>query len=104
MQKTAYEMRISDWSSDVCSSDLVFKVAFSDDDDNRLTTCGTGHIRYACTKIYICCFASTRPQIKMLPHRFWKMASTFTGLKLQGAIGKFGKVELRSEERRDGEE
>src|SRR3546814_5874191 len=25
-QKTAYEMRISDWSSDVCSSDLVVKV------------------------------------------------------------------------------
>src|SRR3546814_3729794 len=24
-QKTAYEMRISDWSSDVCSSDLVFQ-------------------------------------------------------------------------------
>ena len=23
----------------------VFKVAFSQDDDNRLTTCGTGHIR-----------------------------------------------------------
>src|SRR3546814_9676568 len=23
-QKTAYEMRMSDWSSDVCSSDLVF--------------------------------------------------------------------------------
>src|SRR3546814_3091129 len=23
MQKTAYEMRISDWSSDVCSSDLT---------------------------------------------------------------------------------
>src|SRR3546814_20751774 len=28
-QKTAYEMRISDWSSDVCSSDLLFRlVAF----------------------------------------------------------------------------
>src|SRR3546814_9799056 len=28
-QKTAYEMRISDWSSDVCSSDLlVAKLAF----------------------------------------------------------------------------
>src|SRR3546814_7419983 len=26
-QKTAYEMRISDWSSDVCSSDLVGGVA-----------------------------------------------------------------------------
>src|SRR3546814_10639100 len=26
-QKTAYEMRISDWSSDVCSSDLTIYVA-----------------------------------------------------------------------------
>src|SRR3546814_16801516 len=26
-QKTAYEMRISDWSSDVCSSDLLLKDA-----------------------------------------------------------------------------
>src|SRR3546814_12517097 len=26
-QKTAYEMRISDWSSDVCSSDLMVAVA-----------------------------------------------------------------------------
>src|SRR3546814_7096773 len=25
-QKTAYDMRISDWSSDVCSADLVFEV------------------------------------------------------------------------------
>src|SRR3546814_4364138 len=25
MQKTAYEFRISDWSSDVCSSDLSFR-------------------------------------------------------------------------------
>ena len=48
----------------------VFKVRFSVDDERRLTTSGTGHIR------------------------FWKMAATFTGLKLQGHIGKFGKVEL----------
>src|SRR3546814_2306287 len=27
-QKTAYEMRISDWSSDVCSSDLVLLLRF----------------------------------------------------------------------------
>src|SRR3546814_5273830 len=26
-QKTAYEMRISDWSSDVCSSDLVCAIS-----------------------------------------------------------------------------
>ena len=31
-------------------------------------TCGTGHIR------------------------FWKLATTFTELKLQGSMGKFGKV------------
>jgi len=48
----------------------VFSVRFSLDDERRLTTSGTGHIR------------------------FWKMAATFTGLKLQGYIGKFGKVEL----------
>src|SRR3546814_12515113 len=29
MQKTAYEMRISDWSSDVCSSDLLAEGADS---------------------------------------------------------------------------
>src|SRR3546814_1182406 len=28
-QKTSYEMRISDWSSDLCSSDLLGVVAFS---------------------------------------------------------------------------
>ena len=48
----------------------VFLVRFSLDDERRLVTCGTGHIR------------------------FWKLAATFTGLKLQGSIGKFGKVEL----------
>lgn len=48
----------------------VFSAKFSLEDDGRLTTCGVGHIR------------------------FWKMASTFTGQKLQGLIGKFGKVEL----------
>src|SRR3546814_5584109 len=31
-QKTAYEMRISDWSSDVCSSDLQ-NLAAQDDED-----------------------------------------------------------------------
>lgn len=46
------------------------QVSFSPDDEGRLTTSGTGHIR------------------------FWRVASTFTGLKLQGEIGKFGKVEM----------
>src|SRR3546814_10063309 len=29
-QKTAYEMRISDWSSDVCSSDLLARIHLRD--------------------------------------------------------------------------
>src|SRR3546814_2430659 len=32
-QKTAYEMRISDWSSDVCSSDLFGRLRRIDDRD-----------------------------------------------------------------------
>src|SRR3546814_3030893 len=39
---TAYEMRISDWSSDVCSSDLVGYVI---DPDNEYPANYTGHIR-----------------------------------------------------------
>src|SRR3546814_18067759 len=37
MQKTAYEMRISDWSSDVCSSDLFAKaIAHLDIDPSEI--------------------------------------------------------------------
>src|SRR3546814_4831252 len=43
-QKTAYEMRISDWSSDVCSSDLRHsRVARSD--LQALRTLGAGEVR-----------------------------------------------------------
>src|SRR3546814_14677239 len=34
-QKTAYEMRISDWSSDVCSSDLIAAIGWKGDDITR---------------------------------------------------------------------
>src|SRR3546814_18780853 len=43
-QKTAYEMRISDWSSDVCSSDLLrglLRQAFQSSFDLR---CKLGHL------------------------------------------------------------
>src|SRR3546814_9197520 len=40
-QKTAYEMRISDWSSDVCSSDLA-----GQDQGNRNGTFGAGSGRH----------------------------------------------------------
>src|SRR3546814_18681903 len=43
MQKTAYEMRISDWSSDVCSSDLAPATVRADGlTCRRLGRCGRG--------------------------------------------------------------
>src|SRR3546814_7577699 len=42
-QKTAYEMRISDWSSDVCSSDLSGRV-WRDDHINKIRFFSTFHI------------------------------------------------------------
>src|SRR3546814_7353935 len=39
-QKTAYEMRISDWSSDVCSSDLVGDVSVTFNGDGTVTVSG----------------------------------------------------------------
>src|SRR3546814_10238163 len=41
-QKTAYEMRISDWSSDVCSSDLVDFLACDLEHRTRVLSSGTG--------------------------------------------------------------
>src|SRR3546814_1440740 len=43
-QKTAYEMRISDWSSDVCSSDLQFQKP-------SITVTGMGKSGHIATKI-----------------------------------------------------
>jgi hypothetical protein len=51
-------------------SQEVFKVTFSPTTDDVLFTGGYGHVR------------------------FWRMAQTFTGLKLQGEIAKYGSLEI----------
>lgn len=51
-------------------SQEIFNVQFSQNIEGKLITSGIGHIR------------------------FWEMASTFTGLKLQGELGKFGQIDL----------
>ena len=51
-------------------SQEIYRVSFSDNFEGKLITCGMGHIR------------------------FWEMATTFTGLKLQGELGKFGQIDL----------
>eukprot|EP00760_Papus_ankaliazontas_P006881 PhM_4_TR13208/c0_g1_i1/m.53123 len=48
----------------------VYSVSFNPLNEGILTTCGMGHIK------------------------FWTMANTFTGLKLQGQTGKFGRVDI----------
>eukprot|EP00105_Crassostrea_gigas_P043284 XP_019927432.1 PREDICTED: cilia- and flagella-associated protein 44-like isoform X1 [Crassostrea gigas] len=71
-----YMLTIWDWKEEQtvlrskAFSQEVFRVTFSTELEGQLTTSGTGHIR------------------------FWKMADTFTGLKLQGELGKFGKTEI----------
>ncbi|KAK3107710.1 hypothetical protein FSP39_020546 [Pinctada imbricata] len=71
-----YMLTVWDWSEEQtvlrskAFSQDVFRVTFSTELEGQLTTAGTGHIR------------------------FWKMADTFTGLKLQGELGKFGKTEI----------
>src|SRR3546814_2007410 len=57
-QKTAYEMRISDWSSDVCSSDLGQSVHFRSRND-RAFRYGARHIRAA--PWYDCARSATSP-------------------------------------------
>ncbi|XP_053674678.1 cilia- and flagella-associated protein 44 [Anopheles nili] len=51
-------------------SNDVLNVMFSPSVPGHITTCGLGHIK------------------------FWKMSKTFTGLKLQGELGRFGKTEI----------
>src|SRR3546814_12871781 len=62
-QKTAYEMRISDWSSDVCSSDLtrILRVSASsvtaaagDEDWQKASICPLPSARPASPKVIIC--------------------------------------------------
>src|SRR3546814_1611898 len=76
-QKTAYEMRISDWSSDVCSSDLTLIVRSVEDSIAR----GTVALR------------------KASDSRNAAQATT-----LLEAIEEFGFDACRSEERRVGKE
>lgn len=51
-------------------SQEVYSLSFSDNFEGKLITSGMGHIK------------------------FWEMAKTFTGLKLQGELGKFGQIDL----------
>src|SRR3546814_4101129 len=83
-QKTAYEMRISDWSSDVCSSDL-----------------GLGSLPRATVKPMLADIDQRdRKFLSGLGPRFGALSIYFAGLLRPRAVA----LRARSEERRVGKE
>src|SRR3546814_12017754 len=101
-QKTAYEMRISDWSSDVCSSDLRFIP-----DPQTLSECWrlADRIMLALTpkdkSLQDCKIAVQRLKYQRSSGDFDRLAA-MTG----NALGRWGRLgaAIRSEERRVGKE
>src|SRR3546814_6302861 len=92
--KTAYEMRISDWSSDVCSSDLLINEAKLDDsvlqDDGNPDPL----------------FASTADMLKKIGIEDYQLdyaVRTIARLAKTGTVAAKGGAH-RSEERRVGKE
>src|SRR3546814_7955413 len=79
-QKTAYEMRISDWSSDVCSSDLFSELYIAlqqgvvDGQENPLAN-------IASSKIY-----EVTPYISLSAHK-WESTPFFMSKMALGRIG-----------------
>src|SRR3546814_14272752 len=95
-QKTAYEMRISDWSSDVCSSDLVTRYVEGVEsdyvgNDNRLASMlATQHL-----------LELGHEKIAYLGRN--RLTSTGRD-RFEGFMAAMKKADLRSEERRVGKE
>src|SRR3546814_6921761 len=85
-QKTAYEMRISDWSSDVCSSDLLRRGSHWSSTPMQRSSEGTPVSARE---------RGGRTQILPLPLRLLPISVSFPNPLL---------VESRSEERRVGQE
>src|SRR3546814_3944173 len=60
-QKTAYEMRISDWSSDVCSSDLPQPI-------DKVLARATLAIHHGGSGMSLACCSAGRPQLALPIH------------------------------------
>src|SRR3546814_10592170 len=85
-QKTAYEMRISDWSSDVCSSDLAYQISAHPDSppdfcyicyrDSDLSPIETKRLKYIDAPVHgrSCFVMITRTRYKCAACRgeFWE--------------------------------
>src|SRR3546814_14941773 len=83
MQETAYEMRISDWSSDVCSSDLI----------------SAGEARVALVSRRL---SARRARLAEQQQPLLELAASHQQLSRQPPVSVL--AQPRSEERRDGKE
>src|SRR3546814_16645744 len=88
----AYEMRISDWSSDVCSSDL-FQARNTDSITNINTNAREAHL-------WITSYSESR-KARKAPH-LWGFAPAGSSLRSPGHAKAYPPT--RSEERRVGKE
>src|SRR3546814_12670452 len=103
-QKTAYEMRISDWSSDVCSSDLTVAMPWSShryrEDDACLISGMSSHILdYDDVSMLAVCHPSV-PVLTALLALLEETGAPGADLLDAYIVG----TEIRSEERRVGKE
>src|SRR3546814_13672034 len=105
-QKTAYEMRISDWSSDVCSSDLAVE---------RPALRATGETMLSLLLPLLLAQAASVPASAPVPacDKPAELPAAFAGWRSPGRVPAIGKAFLvdardpatvRSEERRGGKE
>src|SRR3546814_10290394 len=77
-QKTAYEMRISDWSSDVCSSDLNYSIGITLTPSNGFTMTVDAYRIKISDQIYATTLIDVTPEIEA--------AMTAAGIEGAGSI------------------
>src|SRR3546814_6532262 len=99
-QKTAYEMRISDWSSDVCSSDLADVVI---DNAHRIPASDIEAIVSRAPHLRLLLLCQPGPGIAALEARFNIQAEALNGWD-EDTIAAAAHDAGRSEERRVGKE
>src|SRR3546814_12233090 len=105
-QKTAYEMRISDWSSDVCSSDLAELVRHDDARDDPHAEHDCKDLQPITVEVGVHALAGFQPQ--RLEHRQIARQPDRKGRDDEVAAHRAGELRTRendrSEERRAGKE
>src|SRR3546814_10822808 len=111
-QKTAYDMRISDWSADVCSSDLAEKerVAVEEAEEVREQLADAADlpsVRKVCDRIKHIAFDSIMREqmVKLVQDKIKKVGGTTMSISSIRALCRYENPENhRSEERRVGKE